>query len=109
MDDPSTYGLMYNCLILLREVRDLCASNKALKATWTSKKTHLGLALKLFLQCRNGESDYQPLVSRLTIADSTPVQMIQTLLLDLLRDAGDDTVGDSGLPEVRHSDDCVQH
>lgn len=56
MEDPSTYGLMYDCLVLLREVRDLSESNKALKASWTSKKVHMSLALQLFLQCRNGKS-----------------------------------------------------
>jgi len=56
MEDPLTYGLMYDCLVLLREVRDLSESNKALKASWTSKKVHMSLVLQLFLQCRNGKS-----------------------------------------------------
>lgn len=54
MDDPSTYCLMYQSLALLREIRDLCSSNKTLRATWTGKDVQLKLVVKLFLQCRNG-------------------------------------------------------
>jgi hypothetical protein len=34
------------------------------------------------------------------VADSTPVQLIQALILDLLQEVTGDIVGDSGLPEV---------
>lgn len=60
LNDLTSLPLVYHCLLLLQQVRDLCDSNKALRASWTSKKTHLSLVLKLFLQCRDGESSRLP-------------------------------------------------
>jgi hypothetical protein len=54
--DESTYGLLYQALSLLTEVKDLCLTNKALRATWTGKTTHLTLVLKLFLENQPSES-----------------------------------------------------
>ena len=86
MDDPSALVLVYQSLSLLQQVRDLCASNKSLRAAWTSKKTHLSLVLKLFLQCRD--------------ASSEPMRIVQDLILDLLHDASDDVVGDGSIVEL---------
>ncbi|KAK4688698.1 E3 ubiquitin-protein ligase listerin, partial [Tremellales sp. Uapishka_1] len=85
LEDPSTYCLLYQCLVLLQQVRDLCQSNKTLKASWTAKDTHMKLVLKLFLHCRN--------------ANSTPLQLIQSLILDLLQDASEATMNEASLAE----------
>lgn len=57
MEDVSTHPLLYRCLELLQQVRDLASSNKALRALWVGKDRQLELVLKLFLQCRQGEHD----------------------------------------------------
>ena len=36
----------------------------------------------------------------MTADDSLPMQLTQSLLLDLLQDISEDIVGDTGLPEV---------
>ena len=43
-----------------------------------------------------------PLLAHSDAADSVPLQLIQTLLLNLLQDVSEDTIGDTGLPEVSH-------
>jgi hypothetical protein len=53
--DKASYPLLYQCLVLLQQIRDLCSTNKSLRALWTGKDAQLGLVLKLFLQCRDGE------------------------------------------------------
>ncbi|RSH88769.1 hypothetical protein EHS25_002997 [Saitozyma podzolica] len=68
------------------EIRDLCSTNKSLRALWTGKDAQLGLVLKLFLQCRD--------------ADSVPVQMIQALLLDLLQDVPNAAMEATGIAEL---------
>lgn len=54
MDDPSSLCLLYHCLSVLQQIRDLCQTNKSLRASWTSKADHMKLALDLFLQSRSG-------------------------------------------------------
>lgn len=54
MDDPSSLCLLYHSLSVLQQIRDLCQTNKSLRASWTSKADHMKLALDLFLQCRSG-------------------------------------------------------
>ncbi|WVQ74909.1 hypothetical protein IAR50_004517 [Cryptococcus sp. DSM 104548] len=72
MDDPASLCLMYQSLSVLQQIRNLCQTNKSLRASWTSKDAHMKLVLDLFLQCR--------------LADTTPLQEIQGLILDLLPD-----------------------
>jgi hypothetical protein len=66
---------------------------------WTGKDAQLGLVLKLFLECRDGEvcSLWRNADSA---ADSIPVQMIQALLLDLLQDVPDAAVEATGIAEL---------
>lgn len=54
MDDPSSLCLLYHSLSVLQQIRDLCQTNKSLRASWTSKADHMKLALDLFLQSRSG-------------------------------------------------------
>jgi hypothetical protein len=70
--DVSSHALLYECLVLLQQVRDLCAANKSLRAMWVGKEKHLALVLSLFMQCRN--------------ATTEPVRRIQDILLELLQD-----------------------
>ncbi|WVR07509.1 hypothetical protein IAU60_004551 [Kwoniella sp. DSM 27419] len=86
LDDPLTMCLLYQSLVLLQQIRDLCATNKALRASWTSKDTHMKLVLNLFLQCRN--------------ADSTPAILIQSLILDLLGDIPEKVMENASLPQL---------
>ena len=72
LSDLSSHALLYECLVLLQQVRDLCGSNKSLNATWTSKDKHLALVQGLFMQCRDARAE--------------PVKRIQAILLDLLQD-----------------------
>jgi len=86
LQDPASYPLMYAGLSLLKEVRDLCASNKALRALWVQKDEHLSLVVTLFLQARD--------------ADSVPLQIIHGLILDLLTDASESVMAAAGLAEL---------
>jgi hypothetical protein len=86
LDDLVSYPLMHAGLLLLKEVRDLCATNKGLRELWTQKDEHLGLVVTLFLQARD--------------ADSEPLQEIHALILDLLTDASDKVMAAAGLPEL---------
>lgn len=63
LGDKSTLPLGYRCLVLLREIRDLCGTNKALRALWLGKDAQMGMVLRLFLQCRDGESTLIPIVN----------------------------------------------
>lgn len=75
MADPTTHSLLHECLVLLQQVRDLCETNKSLRAMWeVVKDKHLQLVLGLFLQCRDAQ------------ARAAPVRRIQDLILDLLQD-----------------------
>ncbi|WVR00029.1 hypothetical protein IAU59_007171 [Kwoniella sp. CBS 9459] len=86
MEDPTTSCVLYESLVLLQQVRDLCQSNKALRASWTAKDVHMKLVLDLFLQCRN--------------ADSTPIVMIQDLILDLLGDVPEKVMENASLAQL---------
>ncbi|OCF39032.1 hypothetical protein I317_07169 [Kwoniella heveanensis CBS 569] len=86
LDDPTTSCVLYQSLILLQQIRDLCQSNKALRAAWTAKDAHMKLVLDLFLQCRN--------------ADSTPIVMIQNLILDLLGDVPEKVMENASLAQL---------
>lgn len=86
LDDPVSYPLLYAGLNLLKEIRDLCQTNKSLRELWTAKDGHFGLVVNLFLQCRD--------------ANSIPVQLIHSLILDLLRDASPAVMAQAGLPEL---------
>jgi hypothetical protein len=86
LQDPASYPLMYASLSLLKEVRDLCASNKSLRALWVQKDEHLSLVVTLFLEARD--------------ADSVPLQMIHALILDLLTDASEGVMAAAGLAEL---------
>lgn len=86
LDDPESYPLLYAALCLLREVRDLCRSNKALRALWVQKDEHLSLVVTLFLQARD--------------ADSEPLQLIHTTILDLLTDASENVMAAAGFAEL---------
>ncbi|TXT13101.1 hypothetical protein VHUM_01502 [Vanrija humicola] len=86
LDDPVSYPLLYAGLNLLKEIRDLCQTNKSLRELWTAKDEHFGLVVNLFLQCRD--------------ANSIPVQLIHSLILDLLRDASPAVMAQAGLSEL---------
>lgn len=86
LDDPVSYPLLYAGLVLLKEVRDSSIANKALRELWVAKDEHLGLVVKLFMQCRD--------------ADSVPQQLIHGLILDLIFDASDKVMAAAGLPEL---------
>ncbi|WVF72830.1 hypothetical protein IAT40_007648 [Kwoniella sp. CBS 6097] len=86
LDDPTTSCVLYQSLVLLQQIRDLCQSNKALRAAWTAKDAHMKLVLDLFLQCRN--------------ADSTPMVMIQNLILDLLGDVAEKVMENASLAQL---------
>ncbi|WWD19092.1 hypothetical protein CI109_103550 [Kwoniella shandongensis] len=86
MDDPSTLCLLYQSLVLLQQIRDLCQTNKALRASWTAKDAHMKLVLDLFLQCRN--------------ADTVPLQYIQGLILDLLVDVPETVMENASLGQL---------
>ncbi|ORX38482.1 hypothetical protein BD324DRAFT_607949 [Kockovaella imperatae] len=80
----SSLCYLCGCLVLLRTVRDLCATNKSLRAAWTNRDVLSKQVLKLFTQCRNDSSE--------------PMKRIQALLLDLVMgiDEAQDSVS-SGL------------
>nr|XP_018261516.1 uncharacterized protein I303_05954 [Kwoniella dejecticola CBS 10117]OBR83674.1 hypothetical protein I303_05954 [Kwoniella dejecticola CBS 10117] len=86
LDDPTTSCLLHQSLLLLQQIRDLCQTNKALRASWTAKDIHMKLVLDLFLQCRN--------------ADSIPLTMIQDLLLDLLGDVPEKVMENASLGQL---------
>lgn len=86
LEEPATYPLMYASLSLLKEVRNLCASNKSLRALWTQKDEHLSLVVTLFLQARD--------------ADSEPLRLIHALILELLTDASPSVMAAAGLAEL---------
>ncbi|ODO06737.1 hypothetical protein I350_04096 [Cryptococcus amylolentus CBS 6273] len=86
MDDPASLCLMYQSLSVLQQIRNLCQTNKSLRASWTSKDAHLKLVLDLFLQCR--------------LADTAPLQEIQALILDLLPDIPDKVMEHASLSSL---------
>ncbi|WWC71538.1 uncharacterized protein I206_105496 [Kwoniella pini CBS 10737] len=86
LDDSTTSCLLHQSLLLLQQVRDLCQSNKSLRASWTAKNDHMKAVLNLFLQCRD--------------ANSTPLLMIQNLLLDLLGDVPEKVMENASLGQL---------
>ncbi|WVW85588.1 hypothetical protein I302_107626 [Kwoniella bestiolae CBS 10118] len=86
LDDVTTSCLTFQSLLLLQQIRDLCQTNKSLRAEWTAKDDHMKAALNLFLQCRT--------------ADSTPLLMVQTVLLDLLGDIPENVMENASLGQL---------
>ncbi|EAL20617.1 hypothetical protein CNBE3250 [Cryptococcus deneoformans B-3501A] len=86
MDDSSSLCLLYHSLSVLQQIRDLCQTNKSLRASWTSKTNHMKLVLDLFLQCRS--------------ANSVPLQLIQNLILDLLPDVPEQVMKEASLTSL---------
>ncbi|WVQ82306.1 hypothetical protein IAT38_004434 [Cryptococcus sp. DSM 104549] len=86
LDDPSTFCLLHQSLTLLQQIRDLCQTNKSLRASWVSKDTHMKLVLEHFLQCRT--------------ADTVPLQYIQGLILDLLQDVPEKVMENASLEQL---------
>nr|KIR46016.1 hypothetical protein I312_04558 [Cryptococcus bacillisporus CA1280] len=86
MDDPSSLCLLYHSLSVLQQIRDLCQTNKSLRASWTSKADHMKLALDLFLQSHS--------------ANSIPLQLIQSLILDLLPDVPEQVMKEASLTSL---------
>ncbi|WWC90682.1 uncharacterized protein L201_005618 [Kwoniella dendrophila CBS 6074] len=86
LEDPPTTCLLHQSLLLLQQIRDLCQTNKALRASWTAKDEHMKAILQLFLQCRT--------------AHSSPIAMIQNLLLDLLGDIPEKVMENASLGQL---------
>ncbi|WWD02614.1 hypothetical protein V865_000654 [Kwoniella europaea PYCC6329] len=86
LEDITTSCLTYQSLLLLQQIRDLCQTNKSLRASWTAKDDHMKAVLNLFLQCRT--------------ADSTPLLMIQTIVLDLLGDIPEHVMENASLGQL---------
>ncbi|KAL7422810.1 hypothetical protein Q5752_002106 [Cryptotrichosporon argae] len=86
LDSKDAWPLVYWSLKLLVQVRDLCSTNKSLRASWTGKDAHMGLVVKVFLRCRSAESE--------------PLQFIHALVLDLLPDVPESVMEQASLPDL---------
>ncbi|WVO13469.1 hypothetical protein L204_101086 [Cryptococcus depauperatus] len=86
LDDPASLYLLYHSLVVLQQIRDLCQTNKSLRASWTSKNAHMKLVLDMFLQCK--------------LVDTLPLQHIQALILDLLPDIPDKIIERASLSSL---------
>lgn len=103
--------MVYQCLLLLQQVRDLTGSNKALNALWTNKDSVMRAVLKLFTLCRGDASESMGLPSDTieaapspaTIANNAqnaPMELIHSLILDLLAEVDESMMAEAPLPKV---------
>ncbi|RXK41130.1 hypothetical protein M231_01533 [Tremella mesenterica] len=74
MEHDFSFCHIYQGLVLVQQLRDLCETNKSLRDIWQEKDHHMNLVLERFI-------DFKPL--SLT---SKPFKMIQDVMLDLLSD-----------------------
>jgi hypothetical protein len=116
LNQPSP--MIYQCLLLLQQVRDLTSSNKALRASWTNKDEVMKAVLKLFVLCRGdtgAAEESSDLVRSTSPSASTsanapqdaPMEIIQSLILDLLADVDESMMAKAPLPKVSHQRESI--
>ena len=100
LSDDAELPMLYQSLLLLRQIRDLSQTNKALRASWTAKDRHMGLVFDRLLQCGFGEMPGDRGRLTCTEATSLPMLRVQHLLLDLSTDIPQSTLEVASLPQV---------
>lgn len=87
--EKETWGMIFNCLKLLDQIRDLSSSNKMLKAAWRERKDPIWEKVHdLFLELAPTSIDSNKRKSSSTSNSTTslPREIVAELLVDLVRE-----------------------
>ena len=90
--------LIYHALVLLQQIKNLSDSNKALRAIWMDQDQVMGSVVDLFTQCKSSTSTTED--SAIDVSETVPMQLIHSLILDLLAGVSETRMAQASLPDV---------